>query len=106
MKAIIKKIANIFGSRTEVEILSMHDLVEKLEWAKDEVADTKDALLGLQFRLQNGVATMEEIEEDAQEVIRTHQAILEKAVARKNEFRGQVAQVEVAVNTVNAIYKD
>lgn len=103
MKAIIKK---LFGKKVEIETTSMTDLVEKLKWAEVEVEDTKDALLGLQMRLQNGVSTMEDIAEEAQEVINHHQAVLAKAIQRKNEFHGQVAQVTNALNVVSNLYQD
>lgn len=90
----------------EIEAVSMADLVEKLKWAEVEVEDTKDALLGLQMRLQNGVLTMEDIIEEAQEVINHHQAILSKASQRKAEFHGHVTQVTQALNVVQNIYKD
>jgi len=106
MKKIASIFKGLFGKKVEIEAVSMTDLVEKLKWAEAEVEDTKDAMLGLQMRLQNGVATMEEIIEEAQEIINHHQAILNKAAARKNEFHGQVAQVTQALNIVQNIYKD
>jgi hypothetical protein len=103
---IVKTVKGLFGKKVEIEVTSMHSLVEKLKWADGEVSDTKDALLGLQMRLQHGVSTMEEIAEDADSIIKTHQEVLAKAVARKNEFHGHVAQVTQAINVVNNIYKD
>jgi predicted transcriptional regulator len=106
----VKKVASffkaMFNKPVEVEVVSMSDLVEKLKWAEAEVEDTKDALLGLQMRLQNGVVTMEEIIEDAKEIIDHHTAILNKAAQRKSEFQAQVAQVTNAINIIQNIYKD
>lgn len=101
---LVAKVKGFFKKEVEIVAESMHDLVEKLKWAEVEVEDTKDALLGLQLRLQHGVSTMEEIEDDAVAVINAHQAILDKASSRKQEFRGQVAQVDLAIKTVGNIY--
>ncbi|ALA07202.1 hypothetical protein SECTIM467_78 [Brevibacillus phage SecTim467] len=102
------KIANVFrgvfSKKVVIESLTMAELVEKLHWAEVEVADTKDALLGLQYRLQNGVATMEDIEADAEEIIRVHESILAKAKARRNEFAGQVNQVNTALKLVDNLH--
>ncbi|MGG1263872.1 hypothetical protein [Brevibacillus laterosporus] len=106
MKAVAKLFKNLFSKKVEIEAVSMQDLVEKLRWAEVEVSDTKDALLGLQFRLQNGINTMDDIIEDATVVISHHQDILNKANARKNEFHGHVSQVTQAVNMIDNIYKN
>lgn len=106
MKSITKVLKGFFGKRVvEIETVSMADLVDKLKWAEVEVEDTKDALLGLLMRLQNGVVTMEDIIEDAQDVIDHHQAILAKATARKSEFHGHVGQITQAISVVDNLYK-
>lgn len=104
---VAKVFKKLFGRKAvEIESVSMADLVEKLKWAEVEVEETKDALLGLQWRLQNGVSTMEDIIEETQEIIQQHQAILNKASQRKSEFQGQVSQVTQALNVIQNIYKD
>ncbi|RAI97950.1 hypothetical protein DET54_1045 [Paenibacillus pabuli] len=62
--------------------------------------NTKDALLGLQFRLQHNVLTMENIAQDAEAIIAHHQELLTKGKAHRSNFHGKVAQVETAVNLV------
>jgi hypothetical protein len=102
------KIANIvkgiFGKKVTLEAPTYGELVEQLAWADHEVNDTKDALLGLQFRLQNGVLVMEDIAQDAEAIIARHQEILSKAKARRSEFQGQVSQVETAVKLVEGLH--
>lgn len=101
------KIANIvkgiFGKKTTITAPTYSELVEQLAWAEHEVNDTKDALLGLQYRLQHGVLVMEDIADDAEAIIARHQEILAKAKARRSEFQGQVAQVETAVKLVDGL---
>lgn len=101
---IAKIFKGVFGKKVEIEAPSMTKLVEKLKWAEVEVQDTKDALTGLQFRLQHGVLVMEDIASEAEEIIKRHQEILAKAQSRRAEFAGQVEQVQKALQLVESIY--
>jgi len=89
-----------FWKKTKVEVLSMAQLVEKLDWADKEVEETIKAMVKLQDKLQEGLTTMGNITEDAKAVIERHNAILEKAVVRKAELNAQADQISLAVSTV------
>lgn len=101
---IATTLKGIFGKKITIECPTYSELVEQLAWAETEVGDTKDALLGLQYRLQHGVLVMEDIATDAEAIIARHQEILSKAKARRSEFQGQVSQVLTAVNLVDGLY--
>lgn len=93
----------VFWRKTKVEILSMAELVEKLDWAEKEVEETVTALDKLHGKLNEGLQTMESITKDAQSIIDRHQAILQKSVERKAEIGAQVDQIAQVVASVGAV---
>ncbi|QNR70397.1 hypothetical protein IAQ67_29015 (plasmid) [Paenibacillus peoriae] len=89
-----------FWKKTKVEVLSMAELVEKMDWAEKEVDETIKALVKLQDKLNEGLKTMGNITDDAKAVIERHKAILQKSLDRKAELNAQADQIAQAVSTV------
>lgn len=94
----------IFGKKVNINVLSMEDMVKQIEWAGVEVEDAKDALTGLQYRLQHGQLVMEDIAEEAQKVIERNQEILRLANQRRAEFREHTEQVLKIQGSISTIY--
>ncbi len=89
-----------FWKKTKIEVLSMSELVEQMDFAAKEVEETVSALVKLEDKLTTQLERMENIAENAQSIIDHHQAILIKSVRRKSEIGAQAEQIKQIVSSV------
>lgn len=101
MKAITKFIKKVLRIGTKKAVETLGDVVERLDWADNEIKEAEDRLIELSHKLHDGVVEMENAETSSENIIKRHEEIRNKAKNRKTEFQAKSQKVNDLINTIN-----